>query len=117
MSPRSVAAPRGDGSRGGRSLPGVRGDLLSGERITRVTVVDRGGEHDAVDDRPAVDQHRIQKRAAGVAGPDDGVDGVDLAGDLARLIDVRAAGVLDRADAGGDRPERPVLRISGDDRA
>src|SRR5690606_5622306 len=86
-------------------------DLVRGEGVTGGRAVQRGREDDAV--HAAV---RGQQRPTGVPRLDLAADGVDLTVDLAGVVDVRAAGGLPGADAGGVHRERLVLRETGDDR-
>ena len=83
---------------GGGRVPGLRQHrrrLVQRQRVAGAVVVQRLGEDDA-DDLAG----RGQQRAAGVAGLDPGVEGVDLAHGAGLAVDVGAAGVEDRRGRG-----------------
>ena len=85
--------------------------LPDGEHEPGLGVVQRRAEHHAGDLAGRVDH-----RAAGVAGAHGGAHGVDVAADLAAVVDVRALQVDLLADPAGRDRERAVERVAEHDR-
>ena len=94
----------------GRGLGGVR-DLVDGQHEAGLGVVQRRAEH-----HPVTWPVRVDHRTAGVARAHGGPHGVDVARDLAAVVDVRALQVDLLADPARRDGERAVHRVAQHDR-